>query len=274
MFSFLRKLFKGDPVKAAPVLDPTEVCDDCGAADGALHDLFCTREQCPFCRRQLITCDCKKTILNLTPEEVEAVDEYMDDSVEPLKSIAERWKTALEQRGRVPFRGWKLEATADDLILMAARGEVEAVGRLLARGVPVDATNDVQHTALMSAANNCQLQVVEFLLERGANVSRRNAYGLSPLHCAVGFPPYDAQRQAQIVTVLLAQGAELDGQSQSGGTPLMNAAWFGCTPSVAVLLKAGAKLELHDQKGQKAEDLAAKRKHGEIVEMLRTYDTR
>jgi hypothetical protein len=44
-------------------------------------------------------------VLNLTDDEQEALDEYVDDSEEPLLSINQRWIVALESKGRVPFGG-------------------------------------------------------------------------------------------------------------------------------------------------------------------------
>jgi hypothetical protein len=75
----------------------------CGAAPGKLHDLFCPKEACPFCAGQLASCSCIETVLALTPSEIQAVHEYIDDSVEPLQSVMERWRAALEQKGRVPW---------------------------------------------------------------------------------------------------------------------------------------------------------------------------
>jgi hypothetical protein len=43
-------------------------------------------------------------VLNLSPEEQKAVDEYIDDSVEPLQGINERWVKAINKKGRVPFQ--------------------------------------------------------------------------------------------------------------------------------------------------------------------------
>jgi hypothetical protein len=80
-----------------------KTCDDCGCSEGKLHDLFCLRERCPFCGAQLVACGCISKVLDLSPEEQRAVDEYIDDSVEPLKGINERWVKTLNRRGRVPF---------------------------------------------------------------------------------------------------------------------------------------------------------------------------
>jgi hypothetical protein len=78
-------------------------CPDCDAAWGELHEGFCIKERCPFCGGQLVLCDCIFTVLNLTDAERVAVEEYIDDSVEPLRDICKRWAAALGAKGRVPF---------------------------------------------------------------------------------------------------------------------------------------------------------------------------
>jgi hypothetical protein len=78
-------------------------CPDCEAPWGQLHELFCTKERCPFCGGQLVTCRCIVKVLQLAPAELEALDEYVDDTVDPLRSINERWVAAVEAKGRVPF---------------------------------------------------------------------------------------------------------------------------------------------------------------------------
>jgi len=82
-----------------------EVCPDCLAHVGELHELFCLKERCPYCGGQLMTCGCISTVLQLNPDEQKAVDEYVDDEVEPLHSIMERWKAALSKKGRILFKG-------------------------------------------------------------------------------------------------------------------------------------------------------------------------
>ena len=79
-------------------------CPECLCASGALHEIFCLKERCPFCGGQLASCPCIFEVLNLTPEERRVVEDYVDDSIEPLKSINERWERALEKKSRVPVQ--------------------------------------------------------------------------------------------------------------------------------------------------------------------------
>jgi hypothetical protein len=82
-----------------------EPCRSCGAPVGHLHEPFCNRELCPFCGDFITTCDCIFKVLGLSYAERVAVEEYIDDSVEPLRGICARWRQAVEAKGRVPFRG-------------------------------------------------------------------------------------------------------------------------------------------------------------------------
>ncbi|MYN02909.1 hypothetical protein GTP41_12440 [Pseudoduganella sp. DS3] len=81
----------------------SKVCDDCGTVEGSLHEAFCTRERCPFCGGQLVSCGCASKVLELDADEQKALDDYEDDSVEPLAGVIRRWVKALDRKGRIPF---------------------------------------------------------------------------------------------------------------------------------------------------------------------------
>lgn len=115
MFSALKRLILGSKAKAPEQKRPmVETCADCGVRSGELHDLFCTKERCPFCGGQLASCECIGSVLKLIHEEQQLVDEYIDDSIPPLSDIMHRWREALNAKGRVPF-----EAQPDDPIRAA-----------------------------------------------------------------------------------------------------------------------------------------------------------
>ena len=81
----------------------SKICDDCGTVEGSFHEAFCTRERCPFCGDQLISCGCISHVLELDPEEQKAFNEYEDDSTAPLAGVVRRWGKALNRKGRIPF---------------------------------------------------------------------------------------------------------------------------------------------------------------------------
>jgi hypothetical protein len=76
-------------------------CPDCKTIPGHLHALYCTREICPFCNEQLVLCDCMIGVLGLDSEEQKIVERFIDNQVDPLKSIMLRWELALEEKGRI-----------------------------------------------------------------------------------------------------------------------------------------------------------------------------
>jgi hypothetical protein len=78
-------------------------CPSCGTSVGQLHEPFCNRELCPFCGDFITTCDRIFEVLSLTDDERAIVEEYEDDSVEPLRGICNRWSAAVDAKGRVPY---------------------------------------------------------------------------------------------------------------------------------------------------------------------------
>ena len=88
-----------------------------------------------------------------------------------------------------------------------------------------------QETPLHRAAFKGHWNVVNYLLERGADVNANN--GDTPLHWAV----YGGH--ADIVSVLLSNGANVNAQSPGGWTPLRHAARRPDSPVFAALLAAG-----------------------------------
>lgn len=264
MFRALRKLFGGSSSgRAVPRRHQIVVCPDCKVAEGQLHELFCLKERCPFCGGQLATCECLGRVLQLTPEEQQCVDEYVDDSIPPLSNIMTRWRSALEHKGRVPF-----QAQADTPYHAAYRGDLETVRDFLADGFDVSAANEVGYTVLMAAARGGNLEILRLLLDRGAMVRQADHYGYTVLHWMVGQSVIDTAAQAEGVKLLIAAGADVNVGNGDGITPLMNAAWFGCTDAVRELLAHGAQTNATESKGRTARSMALERGHEEIAALL------
>ncbi len=263
MFKSIRQLFSGRKHKAKVDQHTISTCPDCGTPAGGLHDLFCTREYCPFCRAQLITCDCIRTVLELSAEERRALDEYVDDSIPPLSDVMLRWKAALTAKGRIPFK-----AFPDDPIRAAYRGDVEAVRLFIDEGFAPNSGNEVGYTMLMAAARGASQLVIRTLLSKGASATIADTRGFTAMHWAVAQSTTESGRQVACVRALLDAGADPNARSLDGGTPLMNAAWFGDPESVEELLRRGADRSAADDEGRTARDLAASRRHNRVLELL------
>jgi hypothetical protein len=83
-----------------------------------------------------------------------------------------------------------LDSAGTSLPATAARGDLEALKRLLAQGADVNARDEQGRTALMQAARRGDAAMVRALLEAGADVQRRDAQGRSAadMASAAGHP--------------------------------------------------------------------------------------
>jgi len=264
MFRVFRKLFgTSTPVRSAKRRHMIERCPDCEVVEGELHDLFCLKERCPFCDGQLATCACRGRVLQLTSEEQEAVDEYVDDSIPPLSTIMARWREALESKGRIPF-----QAYSDTPYHAAYRRDLQAIHDYLDDGLDVNKANDVGYTVFMAAARGGSIEMIRLLLARGGSTTHADHRGYTVLHWAVAQPVVDQATTATAVKLHIDAGADPNAQAHDGITPLMNAAWFGLHDAVRELLRRGADASRKDNKGQTAQALARQRGHQELAGIL------
>lgn len=73
-------------------------CGDCGVLEGEFHEPGCDMEICPFCRGQLITCDCCLEHLDLDASPGTYTWEHG-----LTREQSETWDRILEKRGRIRF---------------------------------------------------------------------------------------------------------------------------------------------------------------------------
>jgi ankyrin repeat protein len=111
---------------------------------------------------------------------------------------------------------------------------------------------------------------VRLLLESGADVhaSARNEMKVQPLHAAV------AARDIEIVQLLLDRGADPNARQQVGYTALMGAAGAGRDDMVSLLLAHGADPTLRTDDGKSASDIAREHGNATIAERLATRPVR
>ncbi|WP_440224618.1 ankyrin repeat domain-containing protein [Dokdonella sp. MW10] len=150
-------------------------------------------------------------------------------------------------RWRLPRRA----LAATDLPLAAASGDLDALEKLLALGLPVDSCDAQGASALIRAAGSGYAALVVRLLEAGANPAHAAHSGATCLSAAV------AARREAVVRTLLQHGVEADRRLPGGGTALMIAAALGLPAIVELLVEHGADANAADERGNTALQAAA-----------------
>jgi uncharacterized protein len=149
------------------------------------------------------------------------------------------------------------------LTIALQNGSNKAFAALLAaRNVDVEARNAQDESPLMMAALKGNVEAVDALLKRDADV---NKTGWTPLHYAASAG--SAQHLA-IIALLLENHAYIDAASPNGTTPLMMAAQYGSTDAVQLLLNEGADPTLRNQLRLTAADFALRVSRTESAEKI------
>ena len=131
------------------------------------------------------------------------------------------------------------------LHLSSVRGEIELVEKLLNAGANPNATNSYGYAPLHVAAFAGQTVIVESLLNAGANPnvvpSEASDSGKTLKYCAGMTPMHFAAHagHAEIVDALIAAGAEVDVADAAGVTPMYWAEKAGHVDTVVSLLTGG-----------------------------------
>jgi len=121
------------------------------------------------------------------------------------------------------------------LIDAASRGLTEAVRILLDAGAEIEAkTKTEEKTALMLAADQGHVKVVQMLVAQRSNVNARDSDGKTALIVAA------ARGYADIVQLLLQRGADINAKDRFENTALRNAEKYGGPEVTQLLRSAGA----------------------------------
>ncbi|NDJ52905.1 MAG: hypothetical protein GYB68_07470 [Chloroflexi bacterium] len=128
---------------------------------------------------------------------------------------------------------------------------LETVKRLVEAGAAINPF-PAGRTPLMRAIRFNHREIALWLLDQGADPNVMNENGETALMIAV-------EKQPHLVPLLLARQADPDRQGHKGETALMMAVEKGNPDSVRALLAAGAKLDIKNDAGDTALDMAAYR---------------
>ena len=173
------------------------------------------------------------------------------------KVDADQKKELLQFLGK--FIDGKLDGSP--LITAAIRGNVSFVKTLVNKlGADKNFKDEVGDTALVHAAFNDYLPVVQTLLEAGVDLT--GISGGAAVNAAAG------NGHGDILDALLEAGADKDARDEKGGTPLQHAAYFGRLPMVKTLVAARADVNIADKEGSTALHVASWKGHEEVVDAL------
>lgn len=150
------------------------------------------------------------------------------------------------------------------LHIAVARGDLTAIDRALAAGVPIDVRGKDGLTPLHWAALSDDLRPLEHLLRLGAAVDTRASDGATPLALVVQEPSVEAAR------ILLKRGADPNAKDYRGLTPLHRAAAHGTPETTRLLLERGAAPNVSAE-GQTPLSLVKARGNPEIAALLETF---
>jgi uncharacterized protein len=142
----------------------------------------------------------------------------------------------------------------DTWVLRWMNTPFKMVKALVEYGFPADTENIHGETALLAASRMGHYDVVQYLLEKNANVTHRDNAGATALAHAARAGHTD------IVKLLLShpRASEfLNRANERGRTPLMLAAEYGHRDIVKLLGEKGAELNARDRDGKTALILAA-----------------
>lgn len=145
----------------------------------------------------------------------------------------------------------------------AGSGDIHVIQSMLDHGFNVEARDEQYRTALMWASSENRIDVIDLLLERGADPNARLAapYGSTPLMIAAAMGREDSVRH-----LLAHPETDVNARGTEGQTALMYAAINQRLAIVKLLLEHGSELNVADSHGKTALDWA---KGGKTKSLLR-----
>jgi len=200
-----------------------------------------------------------KSLLKYKPELAHAVDEQGISAI--MTAVYYGWQPINQE---LVERNQELSIWE-----AAATGQVENVKQTLEMDESLlSAYSTDGFTALSLAAFFGQKSVVEYLLSKGAKVNQAasNATHVQPIHSAAAH--HNPVVAMQMLQVLLENGAQVDARQIGGWTALHEAASRGDVEMVKLLKRYGADISIKSDDGKTARELAIEKGHENILQLL------
>jgi len=149
-----------------------------------------------------------------------------------------------------------------DIWTAADEGDVERVEWHLEGGVDVNALNKRGATPLHAAAAKGKLAVAKLLISRGADLTLLHENEFTPLHLAAD------RGHVELIDLLVESGADVNAPGFSGFTPLHLASYNNREDAVLRLIAAGAEVNANAENGTTPLILAVTKGNEKVAKLL------
>ena len=140
----------------------------------------------------------------------------------------------------------------------------DAIGKLLDGAVDVEEPlTDGLMNGLHLACAKGDKDSAQIYIDRGANVNARDGVDRTPLHFAAA-----NGKDLELIELLVENGADVNAQSIGGDTPLMKAIMFDNVEAVEVLLDKGADPKIKNSNERDSESFARASRNPKILKAL------
>jgi len=159
-----------------------------------------------------------------------------------------------------------------ELIQVIKKGNRVKAKELLEKGACVKVGDWGPHgyvasdwTALMYASLRGYNDIVELLIQKGADINAHSDYRETALMEA------SIHGHISIVELLIKNGADVNAKAKFGNTALLHASYWGYKDIVEILLKEGADVNAEDSYGETSLTKASQSNRKELVKLLEKW---
>ena len=149
------------------------------------------------------------------------------------------------------------------LIEAAEQGDLARVKAIISAGTNINQRRDGGQTALLAATINKQIDIVSYLLEKGADPDLADVTGQSPIFWAA------ENKHPEMVRTLIEHGADVNAKTGAGEVALTRAVVHHNVTIVQLLMDAGADPAIKSNWGYTPLSMATE---GNYEEMLRIFN--
>lgn len=172
-----------------------------------------------------------------------------------------------QQRYFSPTLQYISNLCAKDALHQAVKsGDIKKIQQLIYKRYDVNAEDQDGMTPLLYAIESKNANIVNLLIQNGANVDNKNTHGHKPLFCAVVMDDPDIA----IIQLLVKSGANVNVKDKDGVAPLLLWA-ISSNKSVNIiqfLVESGANVDAKNAVGNTPLFYAIKIKNPDIIEFL------